>query len=142
MMELYRKEIQRVYEPDVLVCGLGPSGISAAVAAARMGASTMAVERCPFAGGNFTAAKVVGICGAVNSFTGALITGGIVDSFSMVSLKRFLERKYDIRIPDADASPDAFDTVDKIKAVKTGRHGMHADVPETDVVIERAEIVE
>ena len=36
-----------------------------------------------------------------------LITGGIVDSFSMVSLKRFLERKYDIRIPDADASPDA-----------------------------------
>ena len=37
---------------------------------------------------------------------------------------------------------DGFDTVDKIKAVKTGRHGMHADVPETDVVIERAEIVE
>ncbi len=37
---------------------------------------------------------------------------------------------------------DGFETVDKIKAVKTGRHGMHTDVPETDVVIERAEIVE
>jgi peptidyl-prolyl cis-trans isomerase B (cyclophilin B) len=37
---------------------------------------------------------------------------------------------------------DGFDTVDKIKAVRTGRHGMHQDVPETDVVIERAEIVE
>jgi acyl carrier protein len=43
-----------------------------------------------------------------------LITGGIVDSFSMVSLKRFLEKKYQISIPDADASPEAFDTVDSI----------------------------
>ena len=30
-----------------------------------------------------------------------LITGGIVDSFSMVSLKRFLENKYEISIPDS-----------------------------------------
>ena len=36
-----------------------------------------------------------------------LITGGIVDSFSMVSLKRFLEKKYNIQIPDADATPQA-----------------------------------
>ena len=43
-----------------------------------------------------------------------LISGGIVDSFSMVSLKRFLERKYDIRIPDAEATPAAFDTVRSI----------------------------
>jgi acyl carrier protein len=43
-----------------------------------------------------------------------LISGGIVDSFSMVSLKRFLERKYAIRIPDADATPAAFDTVNGI----------------------------
>ncbi len=43
-----------------------------------------------------------------------LITGGIVDSFSMVSLKRFLERKYALSIPDADASPAAFDTVESI----------------------------
>ena len=43
-----------------------------------------------------------------------LISGGIVDSFSMVSLKRFVERKYAIRIPDADAAPAAFDSVRKI----------------------------
>lgn len=43
-----------------------------------------------------------------------LISGGIVDSFSMVSLKRFLENKYNISIPDADATPEAFDTVNKI----------------------------
>jgi len=43
-----------------------------------------------------------------------LISSGIVDSFSMVSLKRFLEKKYAISIPDADATPEAFDTVNKI----------------------------
>jgi acyl carrier protein len=46
-----------------------------------------------------------------------LISGGIVDSFSMVSLKRFLERKFSVSIPDADASPQAFDTVDSIAAL-------------------------
>jgi len=43
-----------------------------------------------------------------------LISGGIVDSFSMVSLKRFLEKKYDLSIPDEDATPEAFDTVNSI----------------------------
>lgn len=43
-----------------------------------------------------------------------LISGGIVDSFSMVSLKRFLETKYNIQIPDGKATPEAFDTVDNI----------------------------
>ena len=43
-----------------------------------------------------------------------LISGGLVDSFSMVSLKRFLEMKYKISIPDDDASPEAFDSVNKI----------------------------
>lgn len=43
-----------------------------------------------------------------------LISGGIVDSFSMVSLKRFLETKYKIQIPDAKATPEAFDSVNKI----------------------------
>jgi acyl carrier protein len=32
----------------------------------------------------------------------------------MVSLKRFLENKYAISIPDDEATPDAFDSVDKI----------------------------
>ena len=43
-----------------------------------------------------------------------LISGGIVDSFSMVSLKRFLERRCGIEIPDAEASAAAFDSVDLI----------------------------
>lgn len=43
-----------------------------------------------------------------------LISSGIVDSFSMVSLKVFLENKYNIRIPDDKASPEAFDSVNNI----------------------------
>lgn len=46
-----------------------------------------------------------------------LISGGIVDSFSMVSLKRFLENKYAIAIPDDEATPEAFDSVNKIVAL-------------------------
>lgn len=48
------------------------------------------------------------------SYDTPLISGGIVDSFSMVSLKRFLETKYAIQIPDAKATPEAFDSVNNI----------------------------
>ena len=48
------------------------------------------------------------------TFDTPLISGGIVDSFSMVSLKRFLENKYKIAIPDDRATPEAFDSVNKI----------------------------
>jgi len=40
-----------------------------------------------------------------------LISSGIVDSFSMVSLKTFLEKKFNIKIPDEKATPEAFDTI-------------------------------
>ena len=43
-----------------------------------------------------------------------LISGGFVDSFSLVSLKVFLENKYKISLPDDKATPEAFDSVDKI----------------------------
>jgi acyl carrier protein len=48
------------------------------------------------------------------NFDTPLISGGIVDSFSMVSLKRFLENRYNIQIPDEKATPEAFDSVNKI----------------------------
>jgi D-alanine--poly(phosphoribitol) ligase subunit 2 len=43
-----------------------------------------------------------------------LISSGLVDSFSMVSLKTFLEKKYDIKLPDEEATPEAFDTINSI----------------------------
>ena len=51
------------------------------------------------------------------SYDTPLISGGIVDSFSMVSLKRFLETRYKIQIPDAKATPEAFDSVNNIIAL-------------------------
>ena len=48
------------------------------------------------------------------TYDSPLITGGIVDSFTMVTLKRFLEIKYKISIPDSQATPKAFDTVNSI----------------------------
>jgi len=48
------------------------------------------------------------------SYDSPLISSGIVDSFSMVSLKRFLENKYSIKLSDEEATPEAFDTVDSI----------------------------
>ncbi|HEX7401477.1 MAG TPA: acyl carrier protein [candidate division Zixibacteria bacterium] len=49
-----------------------------------------------------------------------LISSGIVDSFSMVSLKTFLEKKYKISIPDDKATPEAFDSVNKIMELLKG----------------------
>lgn len=46
-----------------------------------------------------------------------LITSGIVDSFSMVSLKMFLEKKFQIKIPDEKATPEAFDSVNNIMSL-------------------------
>ncbi|MDX2444784.1 MAG: acyl carrier protein [Bacteroidales bacterium] len=48
------------------------------------------------------------------TFDTPLISGGYVDSFSLVSLKVFLENKYKINLPDDKATPEVFDSVNKI----------------------------
>jgi acyl carrier protein len=40
-----------------------------------------------------------------------LISSGLIDSLSMVSLKVFLEQTYKLRIPDREASAESFDSV-------------------------------
>jgi acyl carrier protein len=40
-----------------------------------------------------------------------LISSGLIDSLSMVSLRVFLEQTRGARIPDAEASAETFDTV-------------------------------
>lgn len=65
---------------DVLVVGGGTSGISAAIAAARLGAKVLLVERHGFLGGTATAAMVGCFCGVYTcgpDSTHQLLVGGI-----------------------------------------------------------------
>ena len=52
-----------------------------------------------------------------------LISGGLVDSFSMVSLKMYLEEEYGIQMSDDEATTEAFDTVKAILALVERKRG-------------------
>ena len=54
----YRCEVNKVFDYDVVVCGSGFAGFSAAVAAARAGAKTIMLERDSLIGGQATAGLV------------------------------------------------------------------------------------
>jgi 2-polyprenyl-6-methoxyphenol hydroxylase-like FAD-dependent oxidoreductase len=75
---VYSRRLEARYRPDVLVCGGGPAGIGAAVAAARSGATTMLVERMGFAGGFFTAVIGSAFDGFTDQVTGKPAVGGLV----------------------------------------------------------------
>lgn len=44
----------------------------------------------------------------------SLISGGYIDSFSMVVVLLFLEKTFNIKISDKDATPNNFDNVNKM----------------------------
>lgn len=74
-----------IADVDVVVCGAGPAGLAAALAAARDGASVALLERYGFMGGNFTVAAVGTMCGLyLRSAPGEFdhIVGGLARSFS------------------------------------------------------------
>jgi acyl carrier protein len=53
------------------------------------------------------------VCKDLNdiSYDTPLISGGYIDSFSMVAVLVFLERTFGVDIPDKDATPTNFNTV-------------------------------
>ena len=61
----YRKEVPLHSAWDIIVCGAGPSGIAAAVTAARLGMKTMLLERYGSVGGCLTLGNVTTVMGGV-----------------------------------------------------------------------------
>ncbi|MBQ4551606.1 MAG: FAD-dependent oxidoreductase [Clostridia bacterium] len=70
-----KKSVPVVGAYDVVICGGGPAGFIAAIAAAREGAKTALIEQYGFLGGMATAGLVAPI--SVFSYNNALVIGGI-----------------------------------------------------------------
>ena len=50
-----------------------------------------------------------------------LISGGMVDSFSLVDLALFVEETYNVRIDDTELNADTFDTLKELSALIESR---------------------
>src|SRR5579859_4895213 len=64
-------------QTDVLVCGGGCAGLTAALASARTGAKTLLVERAGFAGGIITAVGLPFFDGIAHVKDNRVVVGGI-----------------------------------------------------------------
>ncbi len=73
------RETPVVDQSDVLVVGGGPSGMVAALAAARNGAATTLVERYGFLGGMATSALVGPLASVRHRYGGGRVVGGIIE---------------------------------------------------------------
>ena len=73
-----KREIPIVAEADVVVCGGGPGGLPAAIAAARHGANVLLIERYGFLGGLATAGLVAPMLGHTASRSNRPIVEGLL----------------------------------------------------------------
>ena len=99
LIEEPARKIPVMAETDILVVGSGPGGLSAALAAAREGVSTMLVERFGCFGGNITQAGVESIAWYRHEKT--VESGGIGSEFEKRAKEMGASRKEPQSLSDA-----------------------------------------
>lgn len=111
---------------DVIVCGGGPSGISAAVSAARQGAKTALVERYGILGGMLTSGMVCPLLGSVSEgtiydeVTDLLKSTWIVTKNGKEMTVNAEEAKYKLLKFVSDADVDVFLQTPVVETIKIG----------------------
>ena len=88
MANIYTKEVENVFESDVLVIGAGPAGFGAAMAAARNGAKVTLLERGSVVGGMATAGLVGPFMTCYNDEGTEQIVKGIFDELCLRTEKK------------------------------------------------------
>ena len=142
-----QREIPVAYRTQVLVIGGGTAGTAAALAAARIGAQTMIIERGGFVGGTGTASlmslytlpydKIYGICRELvdgMAEEGGAVRGPVIpfdpESFKRVALAKL--RSAGVRFLFYTWTVDAIVEAGRVKGViienKSGRQAVLADV--------------
>jgi acyl carrier protein len=53
----------------------------------------------------------------------ALISGGLIDSFSLVDLALFVEQTWGVRIDDTELNAESFDTLNELAGIVEARKG-------------------
>lgn len=109
------REIPVRASADVLVCGGGVAGVTAAIAAARNGASVILVEHYGFPGGTNTAAEVSGVGGWQYDLDGYPLICGISSEI--------MKREAFLRTADPGSLDYLFKRIDKAPDYKGGGLG-------------------
>ena len=69
----------------------------------------------------FIASKIIKQPGRKIAPDAALISGGLVDSFSLMDLALFVEDTYGVRIADTELNAQAFDSLNQLAALIQAR---------------------
>jgi acyl carrier protein len=67
--------------------------------------------------GQLIAEKIIKQPGKVLKADQALISSGLIDSFSLVDLALLVEDTYGVRIDDSELNADTFDTLEQLAAL-------------------------
>jgi acyl carrier protein len=70
---------------------------------------------------NFIAQKILKQPKRVIQPGDALISSGLIDSFSLVDLALFIEDTFGVRIADSELNASTFDTIDQLAALIVAR---------------------